>query len=161
MHYTGRLINTTHKLWMPGPVSNHMKSKTIGRDSSCDLALEHSGISRLHGRVELNESGLICLQDADSSNGIFLERNDSWIRIRKVTLCIGDRIRFGELEVPLERLTAVFGSRSNARLEARHFQLHGANKGTRSFADLRDAGPLLQKPRRNPVTGKIEEDGPI
>ena len=146
---------------MPGPVSNDMKSKTIGRDSSCDLALEHSGISRLHGRVELNESGLICLQDADSSNGIFLKRNDSWIRIRKVTLCIGDRIRFGELEVPLERLTAVFGNRSNARLETRHFQLRNANKGTRSFADPRDAGPLLQKPRRNPVTGKIEEDGPV
>ncbi len=146
---------------MPGPVSSDMKSKTIGREPSCDLALEHSGVSRLHGRIELDENGLICLQDAGSSNGIFLKWNDSWIRIRKVTLCIGDRIRFGELEVPLERLTAVFGSRSNARLEAKHFQLLNANKGTRSFADLRDAGPLLQKPRRNPVTGKIEEDGPV
>ena len=138
-----------------------MKSKTVGRDSSCDLVLEHSGASRVHARIELNDDGLLCLQDADSSNGTFLSRNDSWIRIRKVTLCIGDRIRFGELEVPLERLTAVFGSRSNARLEAKHFQLHSANKGTRSFADLRDAGPLIQKPRRNPVTGKIEEDGPV
>jgi pSer/pThr/pTyr-binding forkhead associated (FHA) protein len=146
---------------MPGPVSNDMKSKTIGRDSSCDLILEHSGISRLHGRVELNENGLICLQDADSSNGLFLKRNDSWIRIRKITLCIGDRIRFGELDVPLEQLTAVFGSHSKVRLEARHFQLRNTNKGTRSFADLRDAGSLLQKPRRNPVTGKIEDDSPV
>ena len=138
-----------------------MKNKTIGRESSCDLVLEHSGASRLHARIELHENGLLFLQDADSSNGTYLNRNDSWIRIRKVTLSIGDRIRFGELEVPLERLTAVFGSRSNARLEARHFQLKNGNEGARSFADLRDSGPLLQKPRRNPVTGKIEEDGSV
>ena len=138
-----------------------MKSKTVGRDSSCDLVLEHSAASQVHARIEVNEDGLISLQDTDSSNGTFLNRNDSWIRVRKVTLCIGDRIRFGELEVPLETLTAVFGNRSNARLEARHFQLNNANTGTRSFADLRNTGPLLQKPKRNPVTGKIEEDGSI
>ena len=138
-----------------------MKSKTVGRDSSCDLVLDHSEASRVHARIEVNEDGLIFLQDADSSKGTFLNRNDSWIRIRKVTLCIGDRIRFGELEVALERLTAVFGNRSNARLEARHFQLKNANTGARSFADLRNTGPLLQKPKRNPVTGKIEEDGPV
>lgn len=147
--------------WMPGPVNSGMNSKTIGREPTCDLALEHNGISRLHARIELDENGLLCVLDENSSNGIFLNRNDSWIRIRKVTLCIGDRIRFGELEVPLERLTAVFGSHSNARLEARHFQLKNANKGTRSFAELRNTGPLLQKPKRNPVTGKIEEGGSV
>ena len=142
-------------------MSSGMKSKTVGRDSSCDLVLEHSAASRVHARIDLSEDGLISVQDADSRNGIFLNRNESWIRVRKVTLCIGDRIRFGELEIPLERLTAVFGNRSNARLEARHFQLKNANTGARSFADLRNSGPLLQKPKRNPVTGKIEEDGPV
>lgn len=138
-----------------------MKNKTIGRESSCDLVLEHSGASRLHASIELHENGLLFLQDADSRNGTYLNRNDNWIRIRKVTLCIGDRIRFGELEVPLERLTAVFGNRSNARLEARHFQLKNGNEGARSFSDLHNSGPQLHKPRRNPVTGKIEEDGTV
>lgn len=138
-----------------------MKNKTIGRESSCDLVLEHSGTSRLHARIELSENGLLYLQDTESRNGTYLNRNDSWIRIRKVTLCIGDRIRFGETEVPLERLTAVFGNRSNARLEMQHFQLNSRNEGARSFSDLHNSGLRLHKPRRNPVTGKIEEDDTV
>ena len=135
-----------------------MKSKTIGRDSSCDLVLEHPAVSRLHARIELTGDGLVSLHDAGSRNGAFVNRNDTWIRLRKVTLCIGDRIRFGEHEVPLERLTAVFGNHSNARLEARRYPPVHGNKGTRAFADLQNPGPVLRKPRRNPLTGKIEED---
>jgi len=93
-----------------------MKSKTIGRETTCDLVLDHTGVSRCHARIELADDGLVSVQDADSRNGIFLSRNDSWIRARKVTLCIGDRIRFGEIEVPLDKLTAVFGNRSEVRL---------------------------------------------
>jgi len=137
-----------------------MKSKTIGRETTCDLVLDHTGVSRCHARIELADDGLVSVQDADSRNGIFLSRNDSWIRARKVTLCIGDRIRFGEIEVPLDKLTAVFGNRSEVRLEERRFPPRTGNKAARSLADRHDAGPLLQKPRRNPVTGKIEEDHP-
>ena len=137
---------------------NEQLSKTIGRDPDCDLVLEHPAVSRNHARIELAGDGLVSLRDAGSSNGLFLNRNDTWIRVRKVTLCIGDRIRFGEYEVPLERLTAVFGNHSNARLEARHFPPVHGNKGARSFADLQDSGPALRKPRRNPLTGNIEED---
>ena len=137
---------------------NEQLSKTIGRDPGCDLVLEHPAVSRNHARIELAGDGLVSLRDSGSSNGVFLNRNDTWIRVRKVTLCIGDRIRFGEYEVPLERLTAVFGNHSNARLEARHFPPVHGNKGARSFADLQDPGPTLRKPRRNPLTGNIEED---
>jgi len=137
-----------------------MKSKTIGREPKCDLVLDHAGISRCHARIELADDGLVCLQDADSRNGTFLSRNDSWIRARKVTLCIGDRIRFGEIEVPLDKLTAVFGNRSEVRLEERHFPPRTGNKAAGSPADRHAAGPRLQKPRRNPDTGKIEEDRP-
>ncbi len=144
----------------PAPVETGMKIKTCGRDSSCDLVLDHPSASRLHARIELADDGLVGLQDTGSRNGTFLNRNDSWIRVRKVTLCIGDRIRFGEIEVPLERLTAVFGSRSRARLEARHFPLRHENKGAKAYTGHSDQGPLLKKPRRNPLTGKIEERRP-
>jgi pSer/pThr/pTyr-binding forkhead associated (FHA) protein len=143
---------------MVGSVSTGENSKTIGREASCELSLEHPTVSRFHARIELANDGFVSLLDTGSRNGTFLNRGDSWIRFKRVTLCIGDRIRFGELEIPLERLTAVFGNRSNARLEARHFLLRQGNKRARSFADRSDPGPLLQKPRRNPVTGKIEED---
>lgn len=135
-----------------------MKIKTCGREPSCDLVIEHPTVSRVHTRVELAADGLVSLNDNDSSNGMYLNRNDTWIRAKRITLCIGDRIRMGEVEVPLEQLTAVFGGRSKARLEARHFPLRQANIGTDPFVSGHDHEPSLQKPRRNPVTGKIEEN---
>ena len=135
-----------------------MKSKTIGRDPSCDLVLEHPAISRLHARIELAENGLVRVHDAISNNGTYLNRNDTWIRTKIVTLCIGDRIRFGDHEVSLEQLTAVFGNRSNARLEAKHFPHRHGNPASRAYTKMMDPENLLHKPKRNPVTGKIEED---
>ncbi len=132
-----------------------MKIKTCGRDTSCDISLDHSTVSSIHAHIELAADGLLCLRDADSANGTFLNRNDTWIRIRKVTLCIGDRIRCGDIEVPLQQLTAVFGNRSNARLEAKPFAVrHGHG---RAITPLPDHEPVLQRPRRNPLTGKIED----
>ena len=137
-----------------------MNIRTCGRDTSCDIILDHSTVSRFHARIKLADDGLVGLRDADSANGTFLNRNDTWIRIRNVTLCIGDRIRFGDIEVPLERLTAVFGNRSNARLEAKPFALRHGTSRAKTFAQGSDHEPVLQKPRRNPSTGKIEEDRP-
>jgi len=108
--------------------------------------------------MELSDDGLVFLQDAGSRNGTFLNRNDTWIRVKRVTLCIGDRIRLGDCEVPLEKLTAVFGNRSNARLETRHFPLRKGFIGSGFRAELNDPGIQLQKPRRNPATGKIEDE---
>jgi pSer/pThr/pTyr-binding forkhead associated (FHA) protein len=139
-------------------VKTEMKIKTCGRETSCDLVLEHSTVSRLHARFELAADGLVNVLDSDSRNGTFLNRNDRWIRIRKVTLCIGDRIRFGDIEIPLERLTMVFGHRANARLEAKHFPFRPGNKNALLNARKTDHGPVMQKPRRNPKTGKIEEE---
>ena len=137
-----------------------MNIKTCGREPSCELVLEHPAVSRLHARLELADDGLVLVQDAGSRNGTFLNRNDTWIQVRKVTLCIGDRIRFGDCEVPLERITAVFGNRSNARLEARHFPLRNSHISADLRAGLKDPGSMLQKPRRNPATGKIEDEHP-
>ena len=137
-----------------------MQTKTCGRESSCDIVLENPEISPLHAHIELADDGLVCIVDVESDNGSFLNRNDVWVRVRKVTLCIGDRIRFGDTEVPIDRLVSVFGSDSNARLEARHFAPRQVNSGTKSFVRHHDHGPVLQKPRRNPKTGKIEEDHP-
>ena len=122
------------------------------------MVVEHPTVSRLHARIELAEDGLLFLQDADSSNGMFLNRNDSWIRARRITLCIGDKIRFGDCEVPLEKLTAVFGNRSNAKLEAMHFPMRKGVSGAGFNADMKDPVNSLHKPRRNPATGKIEEE---
>lgn len=135
-------------------------AKTCGRDPSCDLVLDDTTLSRWHATIELMDDGLVSVSDSGSSNGTFINRNDSWVRVRKVVLCIGDRIRFGDLEVPLEHLTAVFGKRANIRLEARHFpKRHGKSVARPVTADP-DHGVSLTKPRRDPATGKIEEERP-
>lgn len=135
-----------------------MKRMTCGRETSCDLVLEHPAVSRVHAYIELADGGQVSLLDAGSSNGTFLHRNDAWIRIKKVTLCIGDRIRFGDNEVTLEQLTAVFGHRSNARLSPKYFSLRQGKKDTSLFTDWPEPEAPLDSPRRNPVTGRIEED---
>jgi len=138
-------------------MSSQASSRSAGRDPRCDLVLDEAGISRFHATLELADNGLVSVIDKDSSNGVFLSRSDRWIRVRKITLCIGDRVRFGEFEIPLQRLTSVFGEHSNARLEARHFALKDRTNSARAYADLPGSAPLLNKPVRNPVTGKIEE----
>jgi pSer/pThr/pTyr-binding forkhead associated (FHA) protein len=128
--------------------------RMCGRDPSCALVLEHPTVSRHHAQIELCDDGLLRLREEPSGNGLFLHRNDNWIRVRQVTLCIGDRIRFGDFEVPLERLTAVFGTNSDVRLEAKHFAL---KRPSRSLPTKSGHGAALKQPRRNPVTGKIED----
>ena len=137
-----------------------MISKTCGQESSCDLVLDHPAVAPVHARLGQGDDGLITLEDAGSQNGTFLQRNDLWIQVRKVTLCIGDRIRFGEHEVTLEQLAGVFGQQANIRLESRHFSLKHGGDGVRSYAGQGVHEPLLQKPRRNLATGKLEEDNP-
>ena len=142
-------------------MSSGPEIKTCGREPSCDLVLEDTTLSRLHARIELADDGLVRIQDAGSSNGTFVNRNDTWIRARRVTLCIGDRIRFGDIEVPLERLTAVFGKRAGTRLEAQRFPVRRGKNAASAVKGQSDKGPSLHKPRRNPATGKIEEDHPV
>ena len=141
-------------------MSNENSIKSLGRDESCNIRLDEASVAKFHARIELASDGLVFVHDTGSASGTFLNRSDTWIRIRKVTLCIGDRIRFGDKEIPLERLTAVFGEHSSARLETKHFALRQHNGGARLFSHQADHEPLLQKPRRNPTTGKIEEDQP-
>ena len=131
--------------------------KTIGRESNCDLVIEDTTASRHHANIELAEDGSVWVVDADSRNGSFLNRNDAWIRFRKVTLCVGDRIRLGDYEVPLQQLAGVFGKRADVKLGEQHFSLRQGRKGSRKLTGWDEPGNSLQKPKRNPLTGQIEE----
>jgi pSer/pThr/pTyr-binding forkhead associated (FHA) protein len=137
---------------------HNLNVKTIGREASCDLVIEHSSASRQHASIELSEDGSVWVVDADSRNGMFLNRNDAWIRVRRVTLCVGDRIRFGDHETPLHQLTAVFGKRASVSLGEQHFPLRQGERTNKKKSAWDDPGPSLQKPQRNPLTGRIEEE---
>lgn len=133
-------------------------TRTLGQDESCDIVMDDDSVSGIHARLELADDGLISVTDAGSENGVYLHRNDHWIKVKRVTLCSGDKICFGQVQVPLGQLTSVFGENSNARLEKKHVVLGRMKSTSGSFSQHAESGGVMQKPRRNPVTGKIEED---
>ncbi len=134
------------------------EKRTIGRTADCDTALDHPSVSRLHATVQPTPEGYLAVVDAGSSNGTFLHRNGRWIRVRKVILGSGDRIRFGEQELPVEKLVRLFGGESRVRLREGY-----SVRGKPLLFDDRPGEPsrprvVLENPRRNPVTGDIEEN---
>ena len=133
-------------------------SKHIGRDPECDLVLQQTTIGEVHARLELTEKGHVYLLDEGSAFGTCLNRNDQWIRVLKIRLCVADRIRFGEHEIELAKLISVFGKRDDIRLGDEHFipqrqSVTGFGQRNNATASTR-----LQRPRRNPLTGKIEQN---
>jgi hypothetical protein len=135
-------------------------SRTCGRDAGNELALGHQTISRVHARITLAQDGILWLQDLGSSNGTFVRRCGTWLRIEKAMLCAGDEVRLGDCEVALESLTALFGGARRLRLGDRQLPLQTRQIPADLRAALHDPGERLSKPRRNPVTGKIEEKPP-
>jgi hypothetical protein len=135
-------------------------SKRIGRSSVCDLRLEHDSVSRFHAAVEVTDEGYLAVCDNGSSNGSFLHRNGRWIRVKRVVLGTQDRVRFGEKEVPLESLVELFEGRRPVRLRE-----GWSARGKPLLFDDWPGEPnrprvVLENPRRNPLTGDIEEYQP-
>jgi len=137
---------------------NEKDSRTIGRSAECKLVLEHRSVSRLHATVEATPEGYLAVHDADSSNGTFLHRNGQWVRLRKVILGAQDQIRFGDQEVPLDQLVGLFGKRAKVRLREGYAVRGKPLVFDPLLADLPKPKVVLENPRRNPVTGDIEEN---
>jgi pSer/pThr/pTyr-binding forkhead associated (FHA) protein len=137
-------------------VKNH-ETRTIGRDPGCHVLLRHGSVSRIHATARLTPEGYLAVQDAESSNGTFLHRNGRWIRVRKVILGAQDRIRFGEQELELERLLACFGQDSRVRLREGYSVRGKPLVFDDRLGELRRPRVVLENPRRNPLTGDIEE----
>lgn len=134
-----------------------MNIKIIGREPDCDLVIDRNDVGGVQARLELSDDGRVYLLDAGSGINTYLNRNEQWIRIHKICLCIADRIRFGEYELPLPELLAVFGKRADIRLGDEHFSLHRHKSVRPNQRDSSSGDAKLQRPRRNPLTGKIEQ----
>jgi hypothetical protein len=132
--------------------------KTIGRSGECHLVLNHDSVSRLHARVDVTGEGYLAVQDAESSNGTFLRRNGRWIRVRKVILGTQDRIRFGDQDVSLDTLVGLFGRHRKVRLREGYSVRGKPLLFDELLRDLPKPRTILENPRRNPLTGNIEEN---
>jgi hypothetical protein len=132
--------------------------KTIGRAAECSLVLDHDSVSRTHAQAEVTDKGYLSIRDAASSNGTFLHRKGRWIRVSRVVLGMQDRIRFGSCEVPLAQLVALFEDRLKVRLRE-GFTVRGKPLFfDERLANLPKPKMVLENPRRNPLTGDIEEN---
>lgn len=134
-----------------------MKIKTIGRGSECDIVLDHVSVSRKHATIHVTDEGYLAVHDNNSGNGTFLRRNGRWIRIRRVGLGTQDRIRFGEREVSLERLIEAFGNQVRVSLRDGWSVRGKPLLFDQTFTGISRQQEVLENPRRNPITGKIEE----
>lgn len=137
-------------------VKDH-ETRTIGRDAACHVVLPHDSVSRLHATAWLTPEGYLTVQDADSHNGLFLHRNGRWIRVRKVILGTQDRVRCGQQELELDRLLSAFGHSSRVRLREGYSVRGKPLVFDDRLDELRKPRIVLENPRRNPLTGDIED----
>jgi len=126
----------------------------MGSWNQCDLVVEGDKVAHIHAQLHLASDGYLTLLDAGSEHGTFLQRNEQWIRVMKVELGSRDGIRLGDTEVALAHLLELFGE--HVRLRDHHALRVPAHLAERLAA----AGTrvLLERPKRNPETGIIEED---
>ncbi len=134
-----------------------MTTKNLGRGSECDIVVNHRSVSRVHVQIHVTEEGYLAVQDENSHNGTFLNRNDHWIRIKKVILGTQDRIRFGEKEVSLEKLVSAFDGQRRVRLREGYSVRGKPLIFDQHLNDLAKPKIIIEHPKRNPVTGNIEE----
>ncbi len=119
----------------------------VGRDAGCDLRFEDDTVSRRHATIQAAGDGRFRLVDLASSNGTWLRRDGSWRRVIDDVVEAGDTIRFGEREVVLrEALGALLTP-----------GLAPPGGGAVIAGGAEPQEPPLERPRRNPETGEIEE----
>jgi pSer/pThr/pTyr-binding forkhead associated (FHA) protein len=143
-------------MYHSGVTSN--ETRTIGRGADCHVVLDSASVSRLHATVRATPEGFLAVHDAESRNGTFLHRNGKWLRVRRAILGAQDRIRFGDRELGLDRLVALFGERSRVRLREGYSVRGKPLVFDRLTAETPKPRIVLEHPRRNPETGDIEEN---
>jgi len=133
-----------------------MKTRSIGNSDQCDLVIEGEKVSPIHAQVQLGQDGYLTVLDAGSDHGTFLQRNKQWIRVLKVELGSRDRIRCGETEVELNQLVDLFGERVRVQLrDSGDLRMPAIMAERLAAAKTR---VTIERPRRNPETGNIEEE---
>jgi putative nucleotidyltransferase with HDIG domain len=84
-------------LTSPGRPTIHLTpgvSKTVGRADDADVVVDEPSLSRLHARVRVASTGVVTIEDAGSTNGVFVNGTKRQI----ATVTAGDSIRLGAVE---------------------------------------------------------------
>ena len=136
--------------------TNQSANKTLGSWSECDLVIEGDTVSQIHAQLLLTRDNFLNVLDAGSEHGTWLYRNGQWIRAMRIELGQNDRIRFGDVEVAVDRLLEAFGEKVRVKFHDSRMMRLPAALAERLAAN--EARVVFERPRRNPETGNIEED---
>ena len=131
-----------------------MLNVIIGRNPSCDFRLLNGSVSRLHAVLSISDSDRLQIEDHNSRNGTFLLRGVTWRKVESAELERHDRVRFGEAEVAIADILHAVTERTKV----------GPGKKIAQIAEdevisTEKALKKFKKPRRNRITGDIEEGG--
>jgi pSer/pThr/pTyr-binding forkhead associated (FHA) protein len=74
----------------------------IGRDSSCQVCIDHPSISRQHCQFSLNHEESLIVKDIDSMNGIYVDD----ARVKQAALLPGQVLQIGALRLHIEFTTS-------------------------------------------------------
>ncbi|MDT8319919.1 MAG: FHA domain-containing protein [Xanthomonadales bacterium] len=133
------------------------RPRTIGRGSDCDLVIDDASVSRIHVQVEVTREGYLAVQDMDSRNGSFLYRKGRWLRAQRIVLGSDDRLRLGDHELSPGQLVALFSGIPGVGLREGYAVRGKPLLFDKLLADLPSPKVIFEQPRRNPLTGTIEE----
>ena len=129
----------------------------IGKNATCDLQLDHPTVSGLHAQARLDGGRFLWVRDEVSARGLFLKRHGNWVRARLIAPCTGDMLRFGDVEVTLDQITALFPDNSGVRLAPSPKPSLYDERTGRYTLKSKDDEPTLNTPTRNPETGGVED----
>jgi pSer/pThr/pTyr-binding forkhead associated (FHA) protein len=124
---------------------------TIGRDSKNDIKLKDASVASQHARIESIIGNRLVIRDLGTRSGTFLWRDQRWTQVLVVRLGPQDRIRFGNFEMSWKELadTSAGSGMKSTPSQYRNAGLLVPGKTSEK--------PVFENPKRNPVTGAVEE----
>lgn len=111
-----------------------------GRSQECDLVVTDASVSRVHAEMILHADGTLRIIDKNSSNGVYVYRQGAWQRVPDITLDLTASFKLGARELTVADVVQALET------------VVLANKDRVAVDTIR-----LNQPRRNPLTGEIEE----
>lgn len=127
-------------------------SWTLGRGAGSELRFDDDTVSRRHARLAVDPDGRWTLEDLDSSNGTWRQEDGRWLRVTRVQVALDDPLRLGERETSLRALLERFSD----VIVLADLDLP-AGVGEWRITAFEPGEPALERPRRNPRTGEIED----
>lgn len=129
---------------------------TIGKNATCDVQLDDPTVSGLHAQARLDSGRFLWVRDESSARGMYLKRHDHWVRVRLVSLCVGDLLRFGDVEVTIDQISSLYDDNVDVRLAPTPApSIFDARTGRYTLRN-KDNEPTLNTLTRNTQTGKVE-----